>query len=85
MGMSRKHALKRIEGLIGRAAEHLEKLKAKPSLYDDQHWRHEMNNWLRQMEEVLPHVGTKTAQYWQDIFNSIKRASNETDVSDSGA
>lgn len=85
MGMSRKHALERIEGLIGPAIEHLEKLKARPSLYDDQHWRHEMNNWLRQMEEVLPHVGKKTAQYWQKILDSIKRTANETDVSNPGA
>lgn len=82
MGMGRKRALERIHGLVERVQEHLEKLRAKPSLYDDQHWRYEMNNWLRQMEEVLPHVGKKTSRYWQSVFDEIKRSANQVDVPD---
>jgi hypothetical protein len=72
MGMGRKYALRRIYGLLQRAEEHLQKLAESPSLYDDAHWRHEVNNWIEQMEAVLPHVGKKTSGYWEQVFERMK-------------
>ena len=81
MGMGRQKALDRIRGLLARVEGHMEKLTATPSLYDDQHWRHEMRNWLEQMEAVLPHVGKKTSAYWQEIFEDLRRKAGQRDNS----
>jgi hypothetical protein len=52
--MSRADALKRLNGLAAKVEDHLAKLAQSPASRDVPHWRREINNWIRQMEEVLP-------------------------------
>jgi hypothetical protein len=35
-------------------------------------WKHEAQNWLQQMEEMLPHVGKKTSAEWRSIIEERK-------------
>ncbi len=64
MGMGRKKALERIEGLIPRVEAHLREIEEKPESWALSHWKHEIRNWLQQMEDVLSQVGRKTAEQW---------------------
>lgn len=69
MGMSRKAALTRLNGLLPRVREHLDKLKADPDNWAANHWRWEIGGWLRQMSDVLGAVGEKTADDWRAIID----------------
>ncbi len=71
--MTRKRALKRLDGLAPRVEEHLEKIHAEPSSGDVPHWVKEVESWIRQMEEMLPHVGQKTAEEWAHRIDAWKR------------
>jgi hypothetical protein len=73
MGYSRKHALKRLNGLLTPVLEHVEKLNVEARKADKEHWRREIEAWLAQMEEVLPYVGDKTAIYWRKQIGQIRR------------
>lgn len=64
MGLSRKDALKRLNGLAPEVEQHLEKIAADPESENVIHWISEIKSWLRQMEDVLPQVGRKTAAEW---------------------
>jgi hypothetical protein len=64
MTISRKDALKRLNGLGPRVEEHLEKITNNPGSQDIPHWKAEIDNWIRQMEDVLGHAGDKTAAGW---------------------
>jgi hypothetical protein len=74
MGYSRKHALKRLDALLTPVKEHVEKLSRDASAADKRHWQREIENWLEQMENVLPYVGDKTAIYWRKQIGEIKQA-----------
>jgi hypothetical protein len=65
MAIPRKRALTHLLGLLPRVEAHLAKLAAEPNAREANHWRAEVRGWLRRMEEVLPHVGKKTAAEWQ--------------------
>ena len=67
MGMSRKRALLRLNGLLPRVREHLDKLREQPGAQDVNHWRGEVRVWLRQMEAVLGAAGEATAAGWRAI------------------
>jgi len=65
MAISRKDALKQLLGRFRRIQEHLATIAAHPDEREVPHWKGETRNWLREMEEYLPHVGKKTAAEWQ--------------------
>jgi hypothetical protein len=64
MGISRKNALKDLNGLAPRVEKHLAKLAANPGSNAASHWRHEIVTWLTQMEALVTHVGKKTGKEW---------------------
>jgi hypothetical protein len=72
MALSRKQALKQLRGLWPRIQVHLDYLAASPSEREVSHWRGEISNWLREMEEYLPHVGKKTAAEWQARIDACR-------------
>lgn len=74
MALGRKQALKRLLGLVRQVEWHLETLAVGPNDWAAVHHRHEIRNWLRQMEEVLRHVGTKTAAEWQARIDAYWQA-----------
>ena len=65
MAISRKKALKLLHGYAPRVEEHVQKIANDPASRDVPHWLHEAKSWISQMEDVLPHVGRKTAGEWQ--------------------
>ncbi len=65
MAIPRKEALKRLKGHAPTIEKHFRKIAADPTNWSVLHWIGEINEWIRQMEEVLPHVGVKTAQKWR--------------------
>ena len=69
MAISRKSALKRIHGLTRRVREHLVYWRDEPESLAAAHWRDEIGSWIRDMREVLPHVGKKTAAEWEATIN----------------
>jgi hypothetical protein len=79
MDMKRKDALKRLESPLVPTLEHLEKLDAEMSDFAYNHWRWEVANWIQQMEEVLPHVGKRTAEHWGQRLDELKRRMEERD------
>lgn len=66
MSIRRKTALKRLIGLAPMIEAHLELLDQEPNSTAVLHWKAEIRSWLRQMNDVLPHVGGRTARVWQD-------------------
>lgn len=63
--MTRKDALKRLNGLEPQVDDHLAKIAENPTSRDIPHWTGEIRNWIRQMEALLPSVGGKTAEKWR--------------------
>lgn len=68
MGMSRKRALLRLNGLLPRVREHLEKLRERPDDREVNHWRGEVRVWLRQMSDMLDAAGEGTAAAWRAVI-----------------
>lgn len=68
MGMSRKRALLRLNGLLPRVREHLTKLRERPGDRAVNHWRGEVRVWLRQMTDVLDAAGGNTAAEWRTVI-----------------
>jgi hypothetical protein len=73
MAINRKKALERLGGLLPRVEEHLAKIAENPGDIHIPHWTHEVNDWLRQMEEMVPHVGTKSGARWSAIIDDLRR------------
>jgi hypothetical protein len=69
MGMSRKRALLRLNGLLPRVREHLAKLRERPDDREVNHWRGEVRVWLRQMSDVLEAAGEGTAAGWRTVID----------------
>jgi hypothetical protein len=72
--MSRQKALERLAGFTPRVEEHLAKIAANPGHSSVRHWKQEVDNWLNQMEAVLPHVGKKTAAQWSARISQWRQA-----------
>ena len=65
MAIPRKQALKHLAGKLAQVQLHIEKIQAHPQHSSRDKWKNEVLGWLLQMEEVLCHVGKKTAAEWQ--------------------
>jgi hypothetical protein len=74
MAIPRKRALQRLDGLTPPVEDHLAKIAAKPADRAVEHWKAEVANWLRQMEELLPHAGKKTADEWRRRIQDYRKA-----------
>jgi hypothetical protein len=74
MAIPRKHALERVQSLALVVEEHLAKIQTNPGQSSIPHWEREIRNWLQQMEELLTHVGKKTAAEWQTRLQTYRDA-----------
>jgi hypothetical protein len=74
MAIRRKDALKTLQGLAPQVDAHLEKIAAKPGHSSLSKWKGEIRTWLQQMEDLLPHVGKKTATAWQERLERYHEA-----------
>lgn len=72
MAIPRKDALKRLAGLAKQVELHLAILAANPGDPSRAHHESELRNWMRSMEDVLQHVGIKTAAQWQTRIKAYK-------------
>src|SRR5688572_26031961 len=74
MAISRKQALRRLEGLARAAAQHLE--IHIPALIGEHpenvpHWREEFSAWFAEMQRLTRHVGKRTAQHWNERIEDL--------------
>jgi hypothetical protein len=74
MARSRKSALKVLNGRIAEIERHLGRIAGDPFHSSVDKWRSEVRNWIREMEEVLPHVGKKTSVQWQARIDGYRAA-----------
>jgi hypothetical protein len=65
MSRKRKAAISKIESLTPQVERHLQRVLSQPEHSSRGKWVGEILGWLQQMEELLPHVGKKTAAEWQ--------------------
>lgn len=75
MAITRKQALRRLEGLAGAANRHLE--IHIPSLLDEHpedlaHWRAELRSWIEEMRRLTTKVGKRTAEQWNERIADIE-------------
>lgn len=80
MAISRRRALKRMEGLRRRLLEHLEHhipatMPVSPESIP--HWRAEIESWLNQIEELTRFVGRTTAAEWNEQLNVLRDRTRE--------
>lgn len=64
MGISRKQALKVIEGLARQIDLHLDKIAQRPEDPNCEHWRGEVIGWMEQVRLMQRHVGARTSAQW---------------------
>ena len=77
MGMSRRDALRRWNGLLPRVLEHLGKIRDEPDSEAVPHWRHEARIWFDSLEAIVRHAGEKTGREWQDTIDRCRTALEE--------
>ena len=82
MAISRKDALKRLNGLRKVVEEHIEALAIEPECDAAQHWKGELREWLSRMRDALPHVGRKTAETWSLLIDAWQQKIEEHDNAD---
>lgn len=73
MGISRQKALERLNTRSSNIVEHLEKIARNPNSQVVKHWKNEIRNWIREMEDALPHAGKRTAEGWEKLVDAYKR------------
>ena len=72
MALPRKQSLKLLQGRVPAVEWHLMRIAEEPRHSSIHKWRSEVRNWLGEMEEVLPHVGKKTAAEWQARIDAYR-------------
>ena len=72
MAIGRKDALRKLLSLVAVVEEHLEGIAEEPDSQAFSHWKDELQNWLAQMEAMVPHVGKKTGAEWQARIEAWK-------------
>jgi hypothetical protein len=72
MAIPRKRALQRLQGFASCVEEHLAKLAANRRHPAVSHRQQEVRHWLREMEEMLSHVGKKTAAEWRTQIQAYR-------------
>jgi len=80
MAISRKIALRRLNGLNRRVLEHLdEHIPSLIQTYPETvpHWRHELDEWLREMTIMTKHVGRRTAAQWDATIAELRQRATE--------
>jgi hypothetical protein len=85
MGLSRKDALKKMNGLKKRIEQHIKKVAETPASRDVPHWLGEIRSWIAQVEEASEHVGARTQDEWQRTIESWKAGLGEGDGSEEEA
>jgi hypothetical protein len=74
MSRKRKDALEKIESLVPQVERHLARVVSGPGHSSRHKWAGEAFGWIRQIEELLPHVGKKTAAEWQERIDGWRAA-----------
>lgn len=73
MTLSRKDALRRLEGLRPQVEKHVNKLLKATDGPDANHWRSEIVGWLDEMERLASFTGRKTAASWFEIIGHWRK------------
>jgi len=71
--ISRKQALKRMNGLRRQVEEHLEKIANNPNSQAVEHWKNEIKSWLNEIERLSNNVGKKTQQEWSEKIQNWRK------------
>lgn len=50
--------------LAPRVDDHIDKIGAEEESIDLSHWRGEAENWVAQIEAMLPYIGERTGEEW---------------------
>ena len=79
MGIGRKRALENLEDLAVQVEIHLRKLAEQPNRLAANHWSVEVRAFLGRVERLIPQVGRKTGQLWDQRLEMWKRQIEETE------
>jgi hypothetical protein len=74
MSRKRKDALGILVGLAAQVERHVSRVLSSLGHSSRNKWRGESLGWLLQMEDLLPHVGKKTAAEWQTRIDGWRSA-----------
>jgi hypothetical protein len=81
MGLTRKDALKKMNGLTKRIEQHIKKVAENPGSRDLAHWLGEIRSWIAQVEQASQHVGARTQREWESRIETWKASLGEEDES----
>jgi hypothetical protein len=81
MSTSRKRALVIIGGLTAQIDAHLEKMRALPFSLDYNHWRAEVQTWIRQVERLAEHVGRRSRS---EVLHHVEQWKQAAGIEDDG-
>jgi len=79
MGISRKDALRQIKSIKPIIQGHLDKMRTAPFAIDYNHWRVEVEGWIRDVEFWATHVGRRTQE---EVMRDVKEWKNAAGLED---